>query len=155
MKERTIAQSHVLHGMVVGLLLLSFVVLPSCERDEENPDEIELFIEKVILSHGKDSLSLALQNLEDANNRHYVDSLYKVFLQDREKSQVKYLMEKNIIEKARTYAAFRCDTEQVNLDGKTPVTQREAAQRMRISRSYVSRLEKSALEKLKAYMESD
>ena len=100
MKERTIAQSHVLHGMVVGLLLLSFVVLPSCKRKEENPDEIELFIEKVILSHSKDSLSLALQNLEDANNRHYVDSLYKVFLQDREKSQVKYLMEKNIIEKA-------------------------------------------------------
>lgn len=41
------------------------------------------------------------------------------------------------------------------LDGKNPITQREAAQRMHISRSYVSRLEKSALEKLKAYMGSD
>lgn len=86
--------------MVVGLLLLSFVVLPSCERREEKPDEIELFITKVINAHCKDSLSLALQNLEDANNRHYVDSLYKVFMQDKEKSQLKYLVEQNIIEKA-------------------------------------------------------
>ena len=100
MKKRTIAQSHVLHGTVVGLLLLSFVVLPSCERKKENPDEIELFITKVISAHCKDSLSLALQNLEDANNRHYVDSLYKVFLQNKEKSQWKYLVEQNIIEKA-------------------------------------------------------
>ena len=35
------------------------------------------------------------------------------------------------------------------LDGKAPVTQREAAKRLGISRSYVSRIEKAALEKLR------
>ncbi len=39
------------------------------------------------------------------------------------------------------------------LDGKAPLTQREVAAIMGISRSYVSRLEKSALDKLRAYME--
>ncbi len=38
------------------------------------------------------------------------------------------------------------------LNGKAGITQREVARAMRISRSYVSRLEKSALEKLKKYM---
>lgn len=35
------------------------------------------------------------------------------------------------------------------LDGKKPITQREIAGQMKISRSYVSRIEKSALEKLR------
>ncbi|MDE6903420.1 MAG: RNA polymerase sporulation sigma factor SigK [Lachnospiraceae bacterium] len=40
------------------------------------------------------------------------------------------------------------------LEGKKPVTQREIAGQMKISRSYVSRIEKSALEKLKlSFME--
>lgn len=39
----------------------------------------------------------------------------------RKWKKAKTAEQKNIIEKARTYAAFRCDTEQVNLDGKTPV----------------------------------
>ena len=38
------------------------------------------------------------------------------------------------------------------LDGRAPLTQRETAQRCRISRSYVSRLEKRALEKLRRAM---
>ncbi len=38
------------------------------------------------------------------------------------------------------------------LDGKPPLPQREVAARMNISRSYVSRLEKKALEKLRASM---
>ena len=100
MKKKTIAQRHVFRGMVVGLLLLSFCVLPSCEGEVENPDEIEQFITKVIDSHCKDTLCHAMQNLEDANCRHYVDSLYKVFQQDKPNSQVKYLIEQNIIEKA-------------------------------------------------------
>jgi len=41
------------------------------------------------------------------------------------------------------------------LGGITPLTQRETAQRCGISRSYVSRLEKRALEKLKRIMEED
>lgn len=41
------------------------------------------------------------------------------------------------------------------LDGSTPLTQRETAKRCGISRSYVSRLEKKALEKLKRRMEEE
>ena len=38
------------------------------------------------------------------------------------------------------------------LSGKKPLTQRQVAEQMEISRSYVSRIEKSALEKLKNYL---
>ena len=38
------------------------------------------------------------------------------------------------------------------LGGKKPLTQRQVAERMGISRSYVSRIEKSALAKLKNYL---
>ena len=38
------------------------------------------------------------------------------------------------------------------LEGKKALTQRERAQKLNISRSYVSRLEKSALEKLRAQL---
>ena len=41
------------------------------------------------------------------------------------------------------------------LTGATPLTQREIAQQCHISRSYVSRIEKKALEKLKASLEKD
>lgn len=41
------------------------------------------------------------------------------------------------------------------LDGRPPMTQRETAQKCGISRSYVSRIEKKALEKLKRKMEED
>ncbi|MCI8474354.1 MAG: RNA polymerase sporulation sigma factor SigK [Oscillospiraceae bacterium] len=41
------------------------------------------------------------------------------------------------------------------LTGATPLTQREIAQQCDISRSYVSRIEKKALEKLKASLEKD
>lgn len=39
------------------------------------------------------------------------------------------------------------------LCGQKPITQREVAKKMGISRSYVSRLEKAALEKIRAFME--
>lgn len=38
------------------------------------------------------------------------------------------------------------------LHGKAPLTQRECAERLSISRSYVSRIEKAALRKLRAYL---
>lgn len=40
------------------------------------------------------------------------------------------------------------------LDGEEPMTQAETAGRLGISRSYVSRIEKSALDKLRAYMKA-
>ena len=41
------------------------------------------------------------------------------------------------------------------LDGSAPLTQRQAAERMGISRSYISRIEKRALEKLRRIMGED
>ncbi len=46
-------------------------------------------------------------------------------------------------------------TMRYGLDNKAPKTQREIASQCGISRSYVSRIEKKALEKLKAQMEGD
>ena len=40
------------------------------------------------------------------------------------------------------------------LSGKPAITQREVAQRLKISRSYVSRIEKSALEKIEARLKN-
>lgn len=60
------------------------------------------------------------------------------------------------ITKAAQYITERLDKREreiiiirYGLDGNKPVTQREAAERLGISRSYVSRLEKSALEKIR------
>ncbi len=39
------------------------------------------------------------------------------------------------------------------LNGKPAITQRECAEKLKISRSYVSRIEKSALDKLRGYMQ--
>lgn len=44
-------------------------------------------------------------------------------------------------------------TRRYGLDGKPPQTQREIAAQWGISRSYVSRIEKKALEKLRTAME--
>ena len=40
------------------------------------------------------------------------------------------------------------------LNNQSPLTQKEVAKRLEISRSYVSRIEKKALEKLKNFMET-
>ena len=40
------------------------------------------------------------------------------------------------------------------LSNESPLTQKEVAKRLEISRSYVSRIEKKALEKLKNFMET-
>lgn len=41
------------------------------------------------------------------------------------------------------------------LDGNEPLTQREVAAQLNISRSYVSRIEKKALERLRSYLKQD
>ena len=41
------------------------------------------------------------------------------------------------------------------LDGKVPLTQRETAEKCGISRSYVSRIEKKALQKLKTALQKE
>lgn len=65
-------------------------------------------------------------------------------LQDKEDSRrIRQLVRDCLTERERTIVSLR-----YGLDGDTPYTQREIAQKLGISRSYVSRLEKRALEKL-------
>ena len=59
---------------------------------------------------------------------------------------VKYITE-NLDPRERQIIVMR-----YGLDGRKAVTQREAAERLNISRSYVSRLEKSALEKIRSVL---
>ena len=63
-------------------------------------------------------------------------------------------------EKLRTLVATRLEPREriivrlrYGLDGDAPLTQREIAKKLRISRSYVSRIEKRALEKLREELE--
>ena len=61
---------------------------------------------------------------------------------------------------AREYSVTKLDSREseiirlrYGLDGKKPLTQRETAEKCGISRSYVSRIEKKALEKLRRALE--
>ncbi len=58
-----------------------------------------------------------------------------------------YAIEKKLDPRERTIICMR-----FGLEGASPITQREVAKKMGISRSYVSRLEKGALEKIRNYM---
>ncbi|MBO5883415.1 MAG: RNA polymerase sporulation sigma factor SigK [Clostridia bacterium] len=55
------------------------------------------------------------------------------------------LVEQILTDRERTIITMR-----YGLGGKTPLTQREVAEKLSISRSYVSRIEKSALDKLRS-----
>ncbi len=57
-----------------------------------------------------------------------------------------------LVQTALTPRERRIITLRYGLSGKKPLTQREIAEKLNISRSYVSRLEKSALEKLRAQL---
>ena len=59
--------------------------------------------------------------------------------------QLRRCVESELSERERTVIRLR-----YGLGGEAPLTQRETARRCRISRSYVSRIEKRALEKLRA-----
>ncbi|MEG1426702.1 MAG: RNA polymerase sporulation sigma factor SigK [Oscillospiraceae bacterium] len=69
--------------------------------------------------------------IDDLDNKMKCDSLYRY-------------VEKNLALREREIIVLR-----YGLFGQNPLTQREVAQRMNISRSYVSRLEKKVLEKLR------
>lgn len=62
--------------------------------------------------------------------------------------QVRKSVDGLLDEKEREVISWR-----YGLGGKSPMTQRETAKRMQISRSYVSRIEKRALEKLQKEFE--
>ena len=63
-------------------------------------------------------------------------------------SKAMYYISNHLDKREKTIIVLR-----YGLGNRRPLTQREVASKLNISRSYVSRLEKSALEKLKAYLE--
>ena len=65
-------------------------------------------------------------------------------------SSVRAWMEKCLDEREKKVITLR-----YGLNGKEPLTQREIARECGISRSYISRIEKKALEKLRAALEGE
>lgn len=75
------------------------------------------------------------------------DSLFENMERRLRASQLYRAVERELDEREKEIVVLR-----YGLYGKKPLTQREAADRLKISRSYVSRIEKRALEKLRVKM---
>ncbi len=103
------------------------------------------------------SISLPIGTDKDGNEISLNDILGtdpdEIFDQLNLKFQVKTLYE--IMEKALTPREKEIIFLRYGLGGASPTTQREIAERLNISRSYVSRIEKKALEKLRVQFMSE
>ncbi len=102
---------------------------------------------------GEVSMNEAIDTDKDGNPLTYADILATedhiaedLFTKISSAKAVEYIM-KDLDERERKVLIRR-----YGLDGLTPATQREIAARMGISRSYVSRIEKGALDKIAEYL---
>lgn len=107
-------------------------------------------------SMGDVSLSDVLETDGEGNNLSFMD----VLAQDDEMSERIGNMElcgklREIVKASLSKREGRIIMLRYGLLGNPPMTQRETAQECGISRSYVSRIEKKALEKLKNAMSDD
>ena len=102
------------------------------------------------------SLSDALENDEGDSGLSIQDVLYEEDdLLDRlslkeDSRRLRACVDAMLNEREKEIVTLR-----YGLDRKAPLPQREVAERLHISRSYVSRLEKKALEKLRAGMDKN
>lgn len=87
----------------------------------------------------KDGNELTLMDLL-SENEDVFDSAERAVISDKFVKKIKSFL------KDREYEILKL---RYGLDGGIPLTQRETAQRLGISRSYISRIEKRAIEKLK------
>ncbi len=96
-----------------------------------------------LIETGKDGSALSLMDVlcsdEDMFEQAHIRS---------ETRRLSGLFDKTLEEREKQILSWR-----YGLGGQTPLPQREVAQRLGISRSYVSRIEKKALAKLKAAMD--
>ena len=90
----------------------------------------------------KDGNSLSLMDVVGVDDTMYAD------LQDKEDC----LAVRRLVEESLTPRERRIITLRYGLGGRAPQTQREIADALGISRSYVSRIEKKAIEKLEEAM---
>ena len=105
-------------------------------------------------SAGDLSLSDSLEGDGDGNSLSLLDVLTE------ESDLLENVSRAELCRQAREYSETRLDPREseiirlrYGLGGKKPLTQREVAQQCGISRSYVSRIEKKALEKLRQALE--
>ena len=78
------------------------------------------------------------------------DSVYTNMETELKRGTLKRLIEKNLKPREKLLIGYR-----YGLDGEAPLTQQETAEKLGISRSYVSRMEKAALIKLRHTIESE
>ena len=117
-------------------------------------NEILMFFRSQRKLQGEVSLNDAIEGEGDGDSLFLLDVIgtedtMLSDIQDRDnRTLVRQLVDRCLTE--READVIRC---RYGLDGRTPRTQREVAAKYGISRSYVSRIEKKALEKLQQAME--
>lgn len=117
-------------------------------------NEVLMYFRSQKKSAGDLSLSDSLEGDGDGNNLSLLDVLTE------ESDLLENVSRAELCRQAREYSETRLDPREseiirlrYGLGGKKPLTQREVAQQCGISRSYVSRIEKKALEKLRQALE--
>ena len=120
-----------------------------CIRWERIANEILMYFRSRKKLQGEVSLSDSIETDQDGNDLMLmdvvgVDDTMLSDLQDREDSVlIRRLVRECLTDREREIVTLR-----YGLGGRMPRTQREIAKKLGISRSYVSRIEKRALEKL-------
>ena len=116
-------------------------------------NEILMYFRAQKKSQGEVSIDETIDVDKDGNPLTYMDILYtedriaeELFTKISSTKAISFIM-RELDERERKIMICR-----YGLDGKTPMTQREIAAKMGISRSYVSRIEKAALEKINEHL---
>ncbi len=124
-------------------------------RQEQVANEILMYFRSLKKLQGEVSLSDSLEGEGDGGALSLMDVLsvddnMLEELNNRDAcAQARRCVDRCLTERERSIIVRR-----YGLDGRSPMTQREIAAENGISRSYVSRIEKKALEKLRAALEA-
>lgn len=119
-------------------------------------NEILMYFRSQRKSSGDVSLSELIETGGDSGGLSIMDVLstdedmFELAHVRSETKRLASLMDETLTEREKQIISWR-----YGLYGKKPLPQREVAEKLNISRSYVSRIEKRALNKLKAAMEGD
>ena len=117
-------------------------------------NEILMYFRSQRKSAGDISLSDAIETGQDGSSLSVMDVLSSdedLFQQTHLRSETKKLM--GLLDRTLTPREKQIITWRYGLFGTAPLAQRQVAEKLGISRSYVSRIEKKALEKLRDAME--
>ena len=120
-----------------------------CIRWERIANEILMYFRSQKKLQGEVSLSDSIDTDQDGNSLSFMDvvSVDDTMLEDLSASETQDKL-RELVRTCLTPRETEIIEQRYGLGGKAPKTQREVAVQCGISRSYVSRLEKKALEKL-------